>query len=76
MPAPPAGEHNGAYPAPKPSAIDKGTYPAPYPSAYYWGLPGPIPRHASGGPIFGRPKMGEKTAGETPVPHLLSKRGR
>ena len=33
---------------------------------------GPRRCYASGGPIFGRPKMGDKTAGETPDPHILS----
>ena len=38
------------------------------------GLPGPDPGIASGGPTFGRPKVGGKTAGETPDPLCLPNR--
>ena len=43
-------------------------YSAPEPGACRRGLPSPGPRFASGGPTFGRPKVGGKTAGETPDP--------
>ena len=38
------------------------------------GHPAPGPGFASGGPAFGRPKVGGKTAGETPDPRCLSNR--